>query len=83
MRLELTKSEEEGKAILLQVVCGRGGMVDTLVLEASAFGVRVRVSPSALSQNPRFFQIPNHNKHSYHSLLHWRYHLRVLAKKLG
>lgn len=26
---------------------GRGGMVDTLVLEASAFGVRVRVSPSA------------------------------------
>ena len=32
-----------------RLVCGRGGMVDTLVLEANAKSVRVRVSSSAPS----------------------------------
>ena len=44
---------------LVPVSRGRGEMVDTLVLEASASGVRVRVSPSApyapsFGENPTF-----------------------------
>ena len=43
----------ETSAIIL-VISGRGGMVDTLVLEANAYGVKVQVLSPAPYQRPYF-----------------------------